>query len=162
MADASINLAIPQTSGQKLDAESVVRGAVTYYRERDTVLVAAYPVRDVLSSASLLAGSSVDLDGTTIAASKTGKLISAWLSSSVACKWVIKTRDGAIELSMGVAFTSGISGCCPSLLWEPPDKGFCLLAGNGVDENFRVTATNLDGDNAADVYATIYWDEVPS
>ena len=162
MADAFIGLPSPEGAGKKIDAETVIRGGTTYYRERDAIFAAAYPVRDVLSSANLAAGSSVDLDGTGIAAGSTGKLIAVELASSAACKWAVKTRDGAIELTMGVKFTSGLAGGKPSDVFTPPDKGFCILVGAGVDENFRVTVTNLDQQNAADVYATIWWDEIPA
>ena len=115
------------------------------------------PVRDALSTASLAAGSSANLDGTTIASGKTGKLMAVTVASSAACKWVIKSRDGAIELTFAVLFTGGMR---LTESWGSPDKRFTVLLGNGVDENFRVTVTNLDKANAADAYATIFWDEV--
>lgn len=162
MADAAIPLPPPSSVDRNVDAETVVRGGNTFYRERDTYVVAAYPQRDPLSSSALGAGSSDDLDGSTIAAMHTGKLCAVSVASSVACKWEIKTRDGGIELTMAVIFTGGLMGGCATAMWTPPDKHFCSLQGNGIDENFRVTVTNLDGDNAADAYATIFWDEVPS
>lgn len=160
MADGFLQV-FPDSTGKRMDSEIVSRGGVDYYRERDVLYFAAYPVRDCLSSANLAAGSSVNLDGTTIAATKTGKLLGVQMASSAACKWIVKTRDGAIELTMGTVFTSGIAGQKPSDSFRPPDKQFCTLLGNGVDENFRVTATNLDQENAADVYVTIWWDEIP-
>jgi|SRR6185503_10520090 len=161
MADGFIGMPSPEGSGKQTDTEVVLYDGQERHRERFTPLVAAYPVRDVLSSDNLAAGSSVDLDGTTIAASKTGKLIGADFSSSVACKWVFKSRDGAIELEFGTRFTGGLSKD-PNDYFRPPDKNFCKLVGNGVDENFRVTVTNLDPENPANVYATIWWDEVDS
>ena len=159
MADSFIGLPSPEGTGKKDDAESFLRGGVTIHRQRHTVIAAASPVRDALSTASLAAGSSANLDGTIIAAAKTGKLIAVVMASSVACKWIVKTRSGAVELTMGVVFTGGLSGR-PFDRFDPPDKNFCTLAGNGVDTNFRITATNLDGKLAADAYATIFWDEV--
>ena len=159
MADSSIGLPL-DGPGKLLDAEKVSRGGVDYYRERDTILVAANPVRDPLMAAALAAGASVDLDASTIAVAKTGKLVEVFVASSVACKWIVKTRDGGIELTLGVLFTGGLTGD-PNDSFQPPDKGFCTLLGNGVDENFRVTVTNLDARFAADVYATVFWDEVP-
>lgn len=118
-----------------------------------------FAVRDFRSSASLAAGVAVDLDGTTIAVGKTGKLLGVDVSSSVACKWVVKTRDGAVELTVAVLFTGGLAGM-PNAPFRVPDKSFATLAGAGVDENFRVTVTNQDAENSGDAYATIYWDEV--
>lgn len=118
------------------------------------------PVRDRLTSAALAAGASVNLDGTTIAAAKTGKLMEVEVGSSVACRWDIKSRDGAVELTFATLFTGGLASGRPSRSWTPPDKRFTVLLGNGIDENFRVTATNLDAENPADVFTTIFWDEV--
>ena len=159
MADSHIGLPDPEGSGKKLDAEKVTRAGVDYYRERDTILVAANPIRDVVKSLSLAAGSSANLDSSIIDNLKTGKLIAVLVSSSAACKWVIKSRDNLVEVEFGTLFTSGLLDKSNDQ-FVPPDKNFCTLAGAGVDETFRVTVTNLDQENAADVYATIFWDEV--
>ena len=185
MPDAYIQLPVDSV-GKKVDVESLVVGAETVHRERDQIagkaateiaevkntdpaatlhgivtrpLNVVGPVRDVLTSAALAAGASVNLDGTTVAAGKTGKLMYVLVSSSVACKWVVKSRDGAVELNFAVMFTGGLVNK-PSDEWAPIDKRFTTLLGNGVDENFRVTVTNLDAENAGDVYATLLWDEV--
>lgn len=117
------------------------------------------PVRDVLSAANLAAGANVDLDGTTIAAGHTGKLMGVTVASSVAAKWQIKSRDGAVELTFATVFTGGLSGKATEQ-WTPPDKRFTILLGNAIDENFRVTVTNLDFAKAADMHSTLFWDEV--
>lgn len=181
MADSTIGL--PNDGpGKKLDTEQLTVGAETVQRERDRLagagaaeladvkteaLASHYglvvrpinltsPARSTLSSAELAIGASVDLDAATIPAATTGKLFVVDLASSAACKWDIKSRDGAVELTFTTVFTSEAS---PSARWQSPDKRFTTLLGNGVDENFRVTVTNL-GNAAADVYATVYWDEV--
>jgi hypothetical protein len=117
------------------------------------------PITDALSSAGLAAGSSANLNGTLIASGATGKLMRVYVASSVACKWEIQTLDAAVAVSIGVLFTGGLTGRANEE-WTPPDKRFDTLAYGDGDERFRVIATNLDQENAADVYSTIYWDEV--
>jgi hypothetical protein len=184
MANSYIQVPV-DGSGKKVDTTQLAVGANTVERERDQIagtnaddlaevtdtdpsstdhgltvraVNVRNPIRDTRSSAALAAGSSVDLDGTTIASGKTGKLQAVILASTAGlCRFEIKTRNGAVEVSIGVAITSQLA---PTFIWAPPDKRYDTLAGAGVDENFRVTATNLDDSRAADVYATIYWDEV--
>lgn len=183
MADSIIQLPADGV-GKKLDTEQLTVGANTVERERDqiagkadveiaevkTEALAAHhglvvrpvdivsPIRDALSSASLAVSASVDLDGTTIGAAKTGKLVAVDVASTVPCRWDIKSRDGAVLLTFATLTTSAQQ---LTHRWQSPDKRFTTLLGNGVDENFRVTVTNLGWPGAtADVYATIYWDEV--
>lgn len=183
MADSYIGLPT-DGAGKKLDTEQLTVGANTVQRQRDRLAGAAAteiaevrnsdvsptdhglairpinvvsPTRDALSSADLAAGSSVNLDGTTIGSSKTGKLMGVTLSSSAPCKWTIQKRDGGVVLDIDVVFTSQLE---LTKQWTPPDKRFATQAGNGDDENFRVVAENLHAVSAADVYATLYWDEV--
>lgn len=185
MADAYVQLPA-DGAGKRFDSESLTVDGVLVYRGRNQVVgtgetdIAAVlgsdpgvsavglvtrtvgveqPVVDALSSSSLAAGASIDLDGTTIANLATGKLMAVSVGSSAACKWVIKTRNGGVEVEKGTIYTGGLCGG-PSGCFQPPDKNFITLAGSGVDENFRVTVTNLDYENAADVKATIFWDEI--
>jgi len=81
------------------------------------------------------------------------------LSSSVACKWLLKTFDGSVETSFDIIYTSGLQGK-PTEAWETPDPSFILQVGTGGTQLFRVAVTNLDRSNAADAHATFYWDEV--
>lgn len=181
MADQTIGLPADGV-GKKLDATELSVAAVTVQRERmviaggadielaevKTEALAAHhgivvrpidivsPIRDPVSSAALASGASVDLDGTTIGAAKTGKLVAVDVASTVACRWDIKSRDGAVLLTFATIMTSGLE---LTRRWRSPDKRFTVLLGNGVDENFRVTVKNLSV-AAADVYATLYWDEV--
>ncbi len=188
MSDQSIGLPTDGV-GKKLDTEELLVGAVTVQRERNQIagalaaeiaavlntdptgadygLVirqapAVSPSVDYVTSAALAAGATADLDATTIAAATTGKLMSVDVSCSVPCKWVIKTRDGAVEVIQNVLYTSGLTGGRPSRSYVPSDKDGVTLAGAGVDENFRITVTNLGTQalEAADVHATIEWDEV--
>ena len=183
MADSYIGLPT-DGGGKKVDAEQLIVGANTVQRERDQIAglaaddvavvtdtdvlpsehgLAVRPINLVspqystLSSSALSAGSEVNLDASTIPAATTGKLIGVTLASSVPCRWEIKSRDGAVLLTFAVLFSTYL---VLSLDWRPPDKRFTILLGNGVDENFRVTVKNMSGDQTADVYATIFWDEV--
>lgn len=185
MADAFIQLPT-DGSGKRLDAESLTVAAALVHRERmqiagdtdvgiakvlntdpaatDYALVARLaalksPATSVLTSAALAAGASVDLDGATIPAATTGKLLAATLASSVACKWIIKTRDGAVLVTIDTVFSGGLPHK-PVFTWFTPNMDFATLAGAGVDENFRVTVTNLDDSRPADVYATLFWNEL--
>ncbi len=117
---------------------------------------------DAVTSANLAQGASVDLDATTISAATTGKLLKVLVGSSVPCRWDVKTRDGAVVVTKAVLYTGGF-GATPTERYVPTSKEGVTLAGAGVDENFRVTATNLAGGPGpvpADVYATLEWDEV--
>lgn len=185
MADGTIGIPV-DGPGKKLDTEQLVVGVNTVQRERmqiaganaleiarvlatdpaaadhGLVVRAAPPVSpqsDYVTSANLAAGASVDLDASTIAASTIGKLMRVGVGSSVACKWEVKTRDGAVLVVKHVIFTGGLTGK-PYESWSPISKEAVTLAGAGVDENFRVTVTNLDDKLAADVHTTIEWDEV--
>jgi len=117
---------------------------------------------DAISSVNLAIGASANLDATTISAASTGKLLQVLVGSSAPCLWEIKTRDGAVEVTQAVLFTGGLAAN-PTERYTPSSKEGITLAGAGVDENFRVTATNLAGGPGpfdADVFATIEWDEV--
>ena len=116
------------------------------------------PARSVIGPTTIAGGSNADLDSSTIPASTTGKLMGVYLSSTAAGKWEVKSRDAAVEISFGIIFTSGLLAK-PTELWQPPHRNFATLVGAGVDENFRVTVTNL-GNQSADFYASFYWDEV--
>lgn len=184
MADGHIQLPA-DGAGKKLDADSLTVSGQTVYRERDRIAGAAdleladvktealgshygvvvrpidltAPTRDVLSTAALAAGASATLDGTTIGAAKTGKLVAATLASSAPARWDIQKRDGAVVLTLDTVFTGGL-GDQATAMWRPPDKRFATQAGNGIDENFRVVVTNLHAVDAADFFSTLYWDEV--
>ncbi len=173
-------------TGKKLDTEQLTVDSQTVQRERDQiagtgaddiavvtdtdptpgtdhglvvkVLPDVNPVTDYKTSADLAVAASVNLDGTTISSGTTGKLKRVIVSSSVACRWAIIKRDGGSETTVGVIRTGGYADK-PSGMYEPPDKHYVTQAYGDGDENFRVTATNNDS-RAADVDATIFWDEV--
>ncbi len=184
MANATIGLP-SDGAGKKIDSESLLVDGVLVHRERDQVggagdddiavvtdtdpLVSEHglavrpislvsPQYSALTSAALADAASVDLDASTIPASTTGKLVAVTVASSVPCRWEIKSRDGGVELTFAVLFTTALSATAD---WVSPDKRFTVLLGNGVDENFRVSVANLAGDGrAGDVYASVFWDEI--
>lgn len=117
-------------------------------------------VMNTLTSLNLPAGGSIDLDGAVIDATTTGYLLAVDYSSSAACKWEIKTRSGGVDVLRVTKMTSGLTGGQPEGSWWSPDHNYVSQPGNGLSTTFRVTVTNLDARNAANVYATIFWDEV--
>lgn len=188
MADQIVRLPV-DGPGKALDTEELTVSAITVQRERNQLAGAgaleiarvdntdpggsdyalvirdAPPVSlsvDYATSNALAPGASVDLDAATIAAGTIGKLMRVSVGSTVPCKWEIKTRDGAVEVVKRVLFTGGLTGGQPSDSYAPISKEGITLAGAGVDENFRVTVTNLgtQAAEAADVHTTIEWDEV--
>lgn len=189
MADQFIRVPVDGV-GKRVDTEELTVSGSVVQRERDQVAGAgaleiarvlntdptgtdyALVVRqtppesftvDYATSASLAAGASVNLDATTISAASTGKLMQVIVGCSIPCRWDIKTRNGGVEVVRAVLYTSGITGGKPTDFYEPKSKEGITLAGAGVDENFRVTVTNLGTVatiEAADVHATIEWDEV--
>jgi hypothetical protein len=126
----------------------------------DDLVTLERPIGPLLYSSSVAvnAGSSDDMSTPAISTGKTGKLAQVTLSSSVACKWVIKTAEGAVESTIDTVFTAGLTGN-PTVLWAPVHQDYVPLDG-GAGNVFRVTATNLDAKFAATMYATFWWDEV--
>jgi len=114
------------------------------------------PQASYLTSASLAAGASVTLDATAVTTAKTGQLQAILVGASVPLKAEIRTVLAGTPTTRGVVFTTDAK---LTELFEPPDKHWYQLAG-GATTFYRVTITNLDNVDAADVYATIWWDEV--
>ncbi len=134
MADQTLGMPTPEGGGKKLDLTELTVSAVTVNRERHVIAGAGddeladvklealtahhglvvrpidivSPIRDPVSSAALASGASVDLDGTTIGAAKTGKLVAIDVASTVACRWDIKSRDGGVLLTFATIMTSGL------------------------------------------------------
>lgn len=103
----------------------------------------------LLTSASLAAGASIELDGTQIT-SGTGMLYEATVSSSVALKAQLGTWDGTTFVVKRTFFVQANE----SLLYEPSRYDAIKLA-TGTTANFRWLITNNDNVLAADVYASI-------
>jgi len=161
--------------GKKVDAETLVVGANTVQRQRVQVsgatpldiarvnaseglsvsLSVTSAKRTHSTSASVAAGGQVDLDAAQITVGLTGKLIQLVISSSIPFKAELKTVTN-----------NSASGTLVTWIGRHVDftlahKKFISVAqdvGAGVD-TFRVTITNLDTSEAADVYATFFYDE---
>ncbi len=175
MADGTIG--VDETNLDKLlDTESLTVSGQTVHRERiqiagtvdtelakvtdlalnvteNSPLVAA---RTTGEATSVSAGGSSDITGSTIPNNVTGKLMGVNMSSSVAGKYEIKSRDGGVETLIDTIFLNAYK----PYMWKPPHRDFASRAGDGVDTSYRVTVTNLDNSQTADMHATMYWDEV--
>lgn len=116
------------------------------------------PQHEVLSDSSVAAGASTDLDFTVIANAKTAKLVSAVFGSTAACRWDLKTLDGAVEVTKLIVYTGGIAQD-PTFSWRPPKRDYVTLAEDNGDERWRVTVTHLGQGPSAAVSATLTWDE---
>ena len=114
------------------------------------------PKYSTLTSANLAAGASVTLDAAAITNATTGRLIAASVAASVPLKAEVVTVVGGTPTTRDVMFTSDAE---LSRVWGAPHPNYLRVAGNGANL-FRVRLTNLDNSEAADVYATLYWDEV--
>ena len=184
MSDARIILPVDGPGPNALDVESLTVSGNTVLRERDQIAGKAdVEIADVrnkdpnasdyglvvreasptnalvqrVTTVNLASGASADLDSATIPAATTSKLIAARLASSQAGRWDIKSRDNLTIVQFDTVFTGGLLGK-PNYTWKAPDAEFVTLAGAGIDENWRVTVTNL-GRQTADFFVTYYTDE---
>ena len=110
------------------------------------------------SSTNLAVATPTDLDSTQINSGLTGKLASVLMAASVPLKGELKTVLNGVESSVILTMFSIAGGNSMLVL---PNKDFVTQAqdaGAGFD-GFRLTVTNLDNENAADVYATFFYDE---
>ncbi len=109
------------------------------------------------SALAVAAGSPADLDSAQVPSGLTGKLVAVLMSSSVPLKGELKTVLNGVEGSViATIFSSAGQNSWINL----PNKDFVTQAEDvtaGLD-GFRLTVTNLDNENAADVYATFFYD----
>ena len=117
------------------------------------------PKAVLATSVGLAAGASVDLDSDQIASGKTGKLLMLLVCASVPCKTVLHTVTDGVPSAPKATFF-GLAGRNATL--PIPSKHLYQVAHSGVAgfDGFRVTVTNLDNSNAADVYVNFAYDEV--
>ncbi len=109
-------------------------------------------------SSALADGANTDLDSTQINSGLTGKLVAVLMTASVPLKGELKTVLNGVESSVILTMFSIAGG---NSMLPMPNKDFVTQAqdaGAGFD-GFRLTVTNLDNENAADVYATFFYDE---
>lgn len=107
------------------------------------------------SSTDVGAGSSVDLDFTAITGGTTGQLMGMDISSAVPVKVEIKTVNAGTPTTRAVLFFA--TG--ERIEWRPPYKTFITQAG-GATSRFRATVTNMDQNEASNIYGTAYWDQI--
>lgn len=112
------------------------------------------PVNTHVTSASLAAGASVDLD-TAEAASK--KLARAWVWSSVPYRVRFYTVDNAVESTNPVGVGGGAA--FQSFEFKPPHRDYITLGATAGLDAFRAEVTNLHGTDAADVYAQFMYED---
>lgn len=183
MADAFVQLP-PDGAGKRLDAEDLTVSALLVHRERMQIAGAiAAAIAGVLNtdptgseyailsrlidsnnplisdatSVSVAAGASVDLDSTQLSSGVTGKLLGLIVTASVPFKAELKTVLNGVPTSKVTYFSSDRKWD-----WRSPARDFISVtqsATPGLDA-FRVTVTNLDTSEAADLYATFFYDEV--
>ena len=187
MADDNVGMP-DEGPGPKVDTESLLVAAVTVHRERhqfagkaDTeiaevrntdptpgdhglVVRDAGPISskvDFLTRANVAQGSTINLNGTDVAAGKTGKLFKVTVSATIPCRWQIMTRAGIALVTHAVIFTGGM-GNNPTKQWQPLSKEGVTRPHVDGDERFGVRVVSLTGSPTilGGVYATIEWDEV--
>lgn len=174
MASSFIQVPV-DAGGKKVATNEVVVGANTVQRQHVQVVgdaaadIARTTASEGLStslsvlsantihatSASLAAGGEVDLDASQITSSLTGKLIQIIITSSVPFRAQLKTVTNAVESAALVTWIDRHVDCTFA------HKKFLTVAQNagaGID-TFRVAIKNLDTSEAADVYATFFYDE---
>jgi len=120
---------------------------------------ASSPKFSYLTSSALAAGASGTLNTSAITNSTTGQLAKVVVSSSVPVRAEVnKLNVGTIPPNgtAGVIFTSA---AFPTADLTPPTDTYFTQAGNGTD-TFQVIIKNMDNSLAADVYTTVFWDEV--
>lgn len=142
----------PDSTGKKIDNVELVVGANTVERQR-FVVGAVDPTNERLTSANLSAGVNVDLTTADITTGKTGKLAAVDVSASVPLRVDIQKVSGARVTLATVFIRAGAT-----MMWKTPHLDHVTQAG-GVGNGFGVSITNLDTSQAADVYATLYWEE---
>lgn len=116
------------------------------------------PTVTAVVGAALVAGGSTDLDSAQISSGLTGKLVAMLMTASVPLKGELKTVLNGVESGVLMTFFSRAGESLPLTL---PNKDFFTQvedATAGLD-GFRVTITNLDTSQPADVYLTIFYDE---
>ena len=104
----------------------------------------------LLTSTALAAGATATLDGPTIAAASTGKLVEGTVSSSVALKAQLGTWNGTAFVAKRTFFIPANA----TLSYEPSRNDLITMAG-GTTANFRWSITNNDNVLAANVYASL-------
>lgn len=147
-------------SGKKLHTWTLpngehVEGVVLVDGGGDQAFSPESPKHSTPSATNLAAGASVDLDGDAIVSLTRGRLEMVTVGSSIPAKWEIYAVEAGTPTLLATIYTTDTD---LSRDWRPPHRNYAGAVG-GATSRFRVTATNLDTRDAADVHASIYWDE---
>lgn len=111
------------------------------------------PANKYVTSASLAAGASVNLDTGEIAAQRL-TAVEVW--TSVAYKAELrKVLNTVADTDPSVI---GGGQAFQSFAWKAPHADYIKTTASAGTDGFRVTVTNLDDSNAADVYATFHYE----
>ena len=103
------------------------------------------------SSAALAAGASANLDSAEIV--ETEYIAQIGITSSVAFKGVIQEVNNGVATSVDTIF--GLAG--ETVTWRPAHRRYVDVAATAGVDVFRVVITNMDTSQAADFYATFYY-----
>jgi hypothetical protein len=109
------------------------------------------PTNTYVTSASLAAGSSANLDSGDLGAVKLSQ-VEVW--TSVAYKAAIYTIANGTPSANPVAIGGGQP--FQPFIWKAPHRNYASVSSSAGVDGFRVAITNLDDANAADVYATFH------
>lgn len=116
------------------------------------------PTTAFATSSNLADGGVTDLDSSQVGSGLTGKLVAVLLTASVPVKGELKTVLNGVESSIILTMfaRAGENAMLPM-----PNKDFVTQVESATAgfDGFRLSVTNLDNENAADVYATFFSDE---
>lgn len=115
------------------------------------------PRRTHVTSLTLAAGASVDLDSDAITVGLTARLIAVVVSGTVAFEATLKTVADAVEDDV-ITARNAFGGTEPLAI---PNGNFVTVLGTvavGLDA-FRISITNCDVNVSGDVAATFFWVE---
>ena len=111
------------------------------------------PANKYVTSASLAAGASANLDTGDIGAQRcTGIEVWSTVAYKIAAYKILNavTDTDPTVIGGGQAFVP--------FIWKPPHPDYMKTTSSAGVDGFRVTVTNLDDANAADVYATFHYE----
>lgn len=109
------------------------------------------PSNAYVTSAGLAAGSSANLSTADLGAKKLAQ-VEAW--SSVPFKAALHTVANGTASTDPIAIGGGPAHT--SWTWKAPHRNYAAVTSSGGVDGFRVVMTNLDDQNAADVFATFH------
>ncbi len=109
------------------------------------------PTIDIDTSAAVAAGTEVDLDSAEI--TETENLTMVTMSASVAFKARITGVENGVETVWAELF--GRAGT--PLIFTPPDRRYTSVTNTAGVDVFRVQMTNMDTSEAADLYASFFY-----